>query len=330
MIHGNRRTFLTGAACSLMAGFLSPRAVAAEVIRVDRDELRTIVDPSAPLDTLFTGGRWLEGPCYSPASGGFVFSDVRENRMWLLRDDGSTQPFRVPSENANGNSLDAKGRLVTCEHRTRQVVRLEADGSKTVLADRYDGKRLNSPNDATLAPDGAIWFTDPTYGITKADEGIVAEREQTANRVYRIDPSGRVDAMTDALAQPNGIAISPDGRTLYVSETGGGRNPAVTNGIVSFSIGEDQRLASPRVLVPYSDGVPDGLALDIDGRLYAASADGVRIFDADGRSLGVIRTPKTAANLAFGGPSGRRLIITATDTVHGIDLMVRGLERSAS
>lgn len=276
--------------------------------------------------TLFTGGRWLEGPCYVPALKSLVVSDVKANRMWRLGDDGSSGPFRDPSENANGNVLDAEGRLVTCEHRRRRVVRLEADGAITVLADRYEGRRLNAPNDVVLAPDGALWFTDPTYGITKAEEGIVAEPEQAARRVYRIDPSGRLDAMTETMEQPNGIAIAPDGRTLYVSETGAGRNPAVANGIVAFHIGADGGLEGRRDFARYTEGVPDGLALDLDGRIYAASADGVRVFAPGGRFLGVIATPKAAGNLAFGGPGGRRLFIAATDAVHVVDMKVPGIE----
>ncbi|KQT53030.1 MULTISPECIES: SMP-30/gluconolactonase/LRE family protein [unclassified Aureimonas] len=324
MANWQRRAVLKGLVGGIVAGATLDRAHAAPTVDAERAALETILDPSAEMKTLFTGGRWLEGPCYLPDLESLVFSDVKTNRMWRLGDDGSTETFRDPSENANGNVLDGEGRLVTCEHRRRQVVRQEPDGSITVLADRYDGKRLNSPNDAVLAPDGAIWFTDPTYGITQPEEGIPAEPEQSARRVYRIDPSGRLDAKTDTLRQPNGIAISADGRTLYVSETGG--DATAPNGIVRFTIGDDGALADRQVFALYDKGVPDGLALDIEGRLYAGSIDGVRIFDEAGRPFGLIPTPKPAANLAFGGPDGRRLFVTATDSVHAIDLKVPGIE----
>ncbi|WP_235918930.1 SMP-30/gluconolactonase/LRE family protein [Aureimonas psammosilenae] len=301
-------------------------AEAAPLVRVDDPELASVIDPTARARTIFEGGKWCEGTCYVPALAGLVFSDVKSNRLWLVKDDGSREPYRDPSNNSNGNVLDAEGRLVTCEHRTRRVVRQEKDGTLTTLAETFEGKRLNSPNDAVLAPDGAIWFTDPTYGITQPAEGILAEPEQTARRVYRIDPSGRLEAKSDAFDQPNGIGFSPDGRVLYVSETGGGANPEGARGIHAFDVSAEGNLSGKRIFAAYDSGVPDGLAVDVEGRVYAASGDGVRIYGSDGRMLGRIATAKTVGNLAFGGPDGRRLFIAATDVIQVIDMKVAGVE----
>lgn len=318
-----RRLFLSGAGATLAIG--PERAGAAPLIRLDDRRLASVVDADAPVLTLYTGGRWCEGPCFAPALGGLVFSDVRANRMMVLGGDGVARVFRDPSNNANGNVLDARGRLVTCEHRGRRVVLREADGTLTVLAAAYRGQPLNSPNDAALGPDGAIWFTDPVFGITMPDEGIKAEPAQSARRVYRIDPSGEVEAMTEAVGQPNGIAFAPDGRTLYVSDASAAlKNPEGTRTILAFATGAGGPLPPPRVVATLEAGVPDGLATDVEGRLYAACFDGIRIYEPDGTMLGRIATATDAGNLAFGGQDGRRLFVCAGPTIHAIDLKVRG------
>ncbi|WP_244472275.1 SMP-30/gluconolactonase/LRE family protein [Methylobacterium sp. Leaf108] len=316
----SRRDVLAAAA----AGLTTAPVTAGPILRADDPGFSAVVDPGAQLRTLYAGGRWCEGPCFAPALGGLVFSDVRSNRMLVLGEDGEARTFRDPSNNANGNTLDAQGRLVTCEHRGRRVVRREADGGLTVLADSYAGKSLNSPNDAALGPDGAIWFTDPIYGITVPDEGIMAEPAQSARRVYRIAPSGGIAAMTEALDQPNGIAFSPDGRTLYVSDTGAAlKNPEGARAIYAFAVTAGP-LPAPRVFATLEAGVADGLAVDEAGRVYAACVDGVRVFGSSGAPLGRIATATAAANVAFGGPDGRRLFVCAGPAVHAIDLQVRG------
>lgn len=318
-----RRLFLSGAGAALASATYP--ATAAPVVRADDPRLDAVLDPDTPLRTLITGGRWYEGPCFASELGGLIVSDVRANRMLVVGADGTARTFRDPSNNANGNTLDAEGRLVTCEHRGRRVVRREADGRLTVLADSYDGKPLNSPNDAVLGPDGAIWFTDPIYGITVPDEGLMAEPAQAARRVYRIDPSGGIAAMTEAADQPNGIAFSPNGRILYVSDTGAAlKNPEGARAILAFSVTGSGKLPAPRIFATVEAGVADGLGVDEAGRVYAACFDGVRVFDPEGTLLGRIATATDAANLAFGGPNGRRLYICAGRTVHAIDLKVRG------
>ena len=301
-------------------------ARAASVVRVDDPRLEALIDPSAPLRTLFDDGRWCEGPCWAPRLGGLVFGDTKANRIRVLTEDGSTRTVFDPSENGNGNTLDAQGRLITCEHRTRRVVRREADGTKTVLADAFGGKRLNAPNDAVVAADGAVWFTDPVFGITQPEEGILAEPEQAARRVYRIVAPGtsaaKIEAMTEALDQPNGLAFAPDGRTLYVSESGAALNPEAGRAVMAFAVGADGRLGPPRTFAAIETGVPDGLKVDAAGQVYAACGDGIRIFAPDGTALGRIATPTPAANLAFGGSDGRRLFVAAGHAILAIDLRV--------
>ncbi|WP_375462379.1 SMP-30/gluconolactonase/LRE family protein [uncultured Methylobacterium sp.] len=317
MPHPHRRAVL-GAGLGLMAA-ATARADAL-VVRVDDARLETLIDPAAELRTLVRDGRWCEGPCWAPALGGLVFSDTKANRIRVLAADGAVRTFRDPADNSNGNALDGQGRLVTCEHRTRRVVRREPDGALTVLADSYGGRPLNSPNDAVLGPDGAIWFTDPVFGITQPEEGILAEPAQAARRVYRIAAPGAVQAMTEAVDQPNGLAFAPDGRRLYVSDSGAALNPEGARAILAFPVAADGALGPPATFAEIEAGVPDGLKVDAAGRVYAACVDGVRIFLPDGTRLGRIATPTAAANLAFGGSDGRRLFITAAGNVHAFDL----------
>ncbi|WP_132253882.1 SMP-30/gluconolactonase/LRE family protein [Methylobacterium segetis] len=316
----------------LAAGILTlalPRpARAAPVVRVLDARFASVVDPTARLETVYAGGRWCEGLCPAPHLGGLVFSDVKANRICILGDDGRARPFRDPSNNANGNTLDREGRLVTCEHRGRRVVRREPDGELTVLADSFAGRPLNAPNDAVLGPDGAIWFTDPVFGIRLPDEGVMAEPAQRARRVYRVAEPGRVEAMTDAADQPNGLAFAPDGRTLYLSDAGAALQPEGARTILAFPVGRGHRLGPKRPFAEVETGAPDGLAVDAQGRLYAACEDGVRVFDPDGTWLGRIATPRAAANLAFGGPDGRRLFVAAGSSIHAIDLTAAGARRA--
>lgn len=319
-----RRAILRHGLAALALTALPRAARAAPSVRVDDPELAAVLAPEARPELLYGQGRWCEGLCYAPRLGGLVVSDVRANRLLLIGDDRRVRTLRDPSNNANGNTLDGQGRLVTCEHRTRRVVRAEADGTLTVLADGYRGKRLNSPNDVVLAADGALWFTDPVFGIAMPDEGLMGPPEQAARRVYRIDPSGRLDAVTDAVGQPNGLAFSPDGTLLYVSDTGASlKNPEGARAILAFPV-QGGGLGAPRPFATLEAGVPDGLKVDEGGRVYAACFDGIRIFAPDGRRLGRIATATDSANLAFGGPHGRTLFFSAGSAVHAIDLKVRG------
>ena len=315
----DRRVVLAGVGMALGIATAPTFAAGMEMPTAMRD----VIDPDARMVTLYGDGRWLEGPAWDRRTGRLVFSDVKRNRIMAL-DSGPAVPWRDPSSNANGNAFDREGRLVTCEHLTRRVVRQEHDGRLTVLADRYGGKRLNSPNDLAVAPDGAIWFTDPVFGITVPEEGERAEPEQPGRFVYRIDPQGGLTVVADGFDQPNGIAFSPDARTLYVSETGSGLNTEGPREIRAFDVVDGRTLVRPRVLGRLRSGIPDGLAVDRNGRIFAATAAGAQLWAPDGRHLGTIPTPRTCGNIAFGGPDGRRLYLCATDALHAIDLKTGG------
>lgn len=320
----DRRSVLLGALSLASVPVLARPALA--FVRGEAEGMAAVAADGARLERLHGEGRWCEGPCWDRRRGGLVFSDVRRNQlMFLPGGRGPAVALRDPSDNTNGNILDRDDRLVSCRHRTRSVVREEADGTLTTIADGYGGRRLNSPNDAALAPDGAIWFTDPVFGIRQPDEGLMAEPEQPARRVYRIDPSsGAVEARVETMDQPNGIAFSPDGATLYVAEAGAGPNPEGAGGIRAFAVRDDGTLGAQRDFTPPDGGLVDGLAVDREGRVYAATGAGVAVHDPDGRRLGLIATPTPCANMAFGGKNGRRLFVTAGHEVFGIDLRVAG------
>jgi gluconolactonase len=300
-------------------------AASAVVIQSESPALAVLVDAAAGARTVHATGRWCEGPVWSPADGGLVFSDVRADRLLCLRPDRPAEVLRDPSNNANGNALDRQGRLLTCEHRGRALVRRGIDGRRVVLADRHDGRRLNSPNDLAVSADGAIWFTDPVFGITQPDEGLQAEPEQRARNVYRLDAGGRLTVATDTFDQPNGIAFSPDFRTLYVSESGASLDPdGGGREIRAFDLAGDGALRRERVFARMATGVPDGLKTDERGNVYAATADGIRIWRATGEPLGLIRTASACSNLAFGGTDGRTLFICNGMQVHALPMRVSG------
>ncbi|PSL04021.1 gluconolactonase [Haloactinopolyspora alba] len=276
------------------------------------------VKSDARLERLASGCRWTEGPVYVPAWRQLIWSDIPNDRM--LRWDeptGTVGVFRAPSGYANGHTLDRQGRLVSCEHGRRRVTRTEPDGSITVLADRFDGKRLNSPNDVVVGSDGSVWFTDPAYGIDSDYEGHRADSEIGACHVYRIDPgSGTVHVVGDDFDRPNGLAFSPDERRLYVTDSG-------RDHIRAFDVTIDGGLSGGDVLAGSGGGV-DGVRVDRLGRLWAATRDGVRCIDADGTALGTLRVPEPVANLTFGGPKGNRLFVCATTSVYSILTDVNG------
>ncbi len=322
----NRRLFLalTGSGAALALGGLPARAQP-RVAPSGEASLSGLVSAGAPIRTIYTGGQWCEGPVWLPERGALVFSDVRANRMMIVVPGEEAETFREPSDNANGSILDAAGRLVTCEHRTRRVVREEADGTIVPIAEAYEGRPLNSPNDAALAPDGAVWFTDPIFGITVPDEGIQAEPEQSANGVYRIDPQdGSLARMIDSISQPNGIVFSADGRTLYVAEAAGALDESRPGEIIAFPMDEDGRRGEGRIFATIEEGIPDGLAMDESGNLYAGCFDGARIYAPDGTLRGRIATEDTCVNLTFGGPDHRTLFFTEGHSVHAVDMEVAG------
>ena len=281
--------------------------------------------PHESVEQIWTGGRWCEGPAWFPAHGTLVWSDIPGNRMlrWDERNN-TVGEFRKPSNNTNGNTVDRQGRLISCEHLSRTVTRTEHDGSITVLADRWMGKRLNSPNDAVVHSDGAIWFTDPDYGIMSEYEGQRAESEIGACHVYRIDPhSGAVERVTDDFDKPNGLAFSPDESILYIADTGASHHPGGPRHIRKFAV-SGSTLRDQGVFAVCDNGLFDGFRVDVKGRLWSSAADGVHVFHPDGTLLGKIRIPEIVANVCFGGLKRNRLLICATSSLYSVYLNTTG------
>jgi len=277
---------------------------------------------------LWTGARWSEGPAWFAAHGTLVWSDIPNNRMLRYDDlNGTVGTFRAPSNNSNGNTVDREGRLVTCEHLARRVTRTEHDGRITVLADRWQGKRLNSPNDVVVGSDGSVWFTDPSYGILSDYEGAPAESEIGACHVYRVDPAtAAVERVADDFVKPNGLAFSPDESLLYIADTGASHDPDGPRHIRRFKVGSDGRsLASSTVFATCGNGLFDGFRVDTRGRLWCSARDGVHTYAPDGRLLGKILIPETVANVCFGGPKRNRLYICATSSLYAVYLKANGL-----
>lgn len=274
-----------------------------------------VLASDAALLALYDQALFSEGPVWWPARNLLVWSDIEGRRVLGWSADGAVDVVRDATPFTNGNALAADGALLSCEHGLRGISRTTAAGETTLLVTRYRGRRLNSPNDLVVGPDGAIWFTDPAYGIQNPRQGCPAEPELDHRSVYRFHPgTGALERMAD-VEQPNGIGFSPDGRTLYVSDSDLGRHE-----IVAFDVGEEGALAGRRVFRVMEPGVPDGFAVDARGWIWSSSGSGVQVFAADGEPLGLIPTPHTCSNCAFGGPDGRRLFITGEESLWAIDL----------
>ncbi len=279
----------------------------------------------ARVERLWTGGRWLEGPAWFPAGRYLVCSDIPNNRMLRFDEtDGSVSVFRQPSLNSNGNTVDREGRLISCEHLSRKVSRTEIDGSITVIADRYRGKRFNSPNDAVVKSDGSVWFTDPPYGILIDYEGGRAKSEIGANHVYRVDPNGTVSIAADDFDKPNGIAFSPDEKFLYVADTGASHRPGGPKHIRKIAV-HGKKLGKSTVFADCTAGMFDGFRLDSEGRIWTSAADGVHCYEKGGKLIGKIRIPELVANVCFGGPKLNRLFICGTTSLYSAYLAVNGI-----
>jgi gluconolactonase len=286
--------------------------VAAPVVHDPR--FAEVLGPDAALLSLYDQALFCEGPAWWAARGMLVWSDIEGRRVLGWSPDGAVDVVSDAAPFPNGNAVDADGRLLTCEHGTRGIRRTDPDGASMLLATHYEGRRLNSPNDVVVAADGAIWFTDPTYGIQNPKQGCPAEPELDHRSVYRLDPrTGALTRMAD-LEQPNGIAFAPDGRTLYVSDSDLGRHQ-----VLAFDVGADGALAGRRVFRTIEPGVPDGFCVDARGWVWSSSGSGVQVFSAAGEPLGLIPTPHTCSNCTF-APDGRRLFITGEESLWAVDL----------
>lgn len=277
-------------------------------------------------EVLFGDGGWNEGPSYFPASHTLVWSDIPNDRLMRFDElSGSVHVFRQPSMHSNGNTVDRQGRLVTCEHGARRVTRTEFDGRITVLADRHDGKPLNSPNDAVVKSDGSVWFSDPTYGIDSDYFGHRTERAQPGAFVYRLPPGGGApEAVITTMGQPNGLAFSTDEQQLYVvdtARTGGAKLPCH---IRRFDIGADGLPTDRGVLIDATAGLFDGIRVDDQDRIWAGAGDGVHCYDAQGRLLGKILLDCPVINLCFGGPKRNILYLCAPHQLLRLPVRARG------
>lgn len=334
-----------------------------DVITVD-PAFGPYVVPNSAIRRLWTAALWAEGPAWNSLGRFLIWSDIPNDRqMRWLEEDGHVGVFRSRSNNSNGNTFDRQGRQISCEHITRRVVRYELDGSATILADRFDGKPFNSPNDVEQHADGSYWFTDPPYGGLlyegMPDEaggpsnpqgrinprlgqaaGIAVGKRALPNALYRIDPTGRIDQiLTDAqVPNPNGLCFSPDHKTLYLSSTGKGPGDTGAGGkgeIYAFDVGDGPKLSNQRLFSDcVVDGVkcgPDGMRADVDGNLWVASNagravgyNGVTVWSPQGKLIGRIRLPEVCGNLTFGGPKRNRLFMTASQSLYAVYVNTQG------
>jgi gluconolactonase len=277
---------------------------------------------NAPVKRLATGFDWVEGPVWFGDLGCLLFSDIPNNRILRWTEDGVTT-FRQPSNYANGHTRDRQGRLISCQHGTRSVTRTDWDGSVTVVADGFDGKPLNSPNDVIVTKDGSIWFTDPHYGISTDYEGFRATQELPC-QVYRIDPTGSIEAVITDMACPNGLAFSPGESRLYVADTGRMFHSDPQHIRVYDMVGG--RPVNGRVFHTISPGCADGIRCDSDGNLWSSAADGVHCIAPDGHLMGKILVPELVSNICFGGRAKHRLFITASTSVYSVILNRNGVQ----
>ena len=305
-----------------IAGLSLVCLAAGPVVRVAADfdirneaEFRKIFPKGAKVTKLAGGFGFTEGPVWIARDGGYlVFSDIRKNQMnkWTAKDGITT--FREPSRNANGNTLDRQGRLITAEHSGRRVSIMEKDGSVVTVVDRFDGRKLNSPNDVVVKSDGTFWFTDPPYGLPQGEE-----KEQAGNYVFRHDPATNTTTMlVPDFDRPNGLCFSPDEKKLYIADSGKPHHIRV------FDVARNGTLGNGRVFAVIEKGVPDGIRCDPKGRVWSSSGSGVDVLAPDGSLIVKINLPEEAANLCFGGSDGRRLFITAREGLYAVQTKVTG------
>jgi gluconolactonase len=284
--------------------------------------------PLASVERLWTGGRWGEGPVWLGDQRCVLWSDIPNDRILRWDEEsGAVTTFRKSSNNANGNTRDRQGRLVTCEHRGRRVVRTEYDGSLTVIADSYDGRPLNSPNDVVVKSDGSIWFTDPPFGVLGWYEGEKHEPQQPHTNVYRVDgQTGAISLVADDINHPNGLAFSPDESVLYIVES-----RSEPRNILAYDL-DGARLRNRRVFIRCESGeTPDGFRVDTAGNLWCGwgmgseAWDGVRVFNAAGAPIGHISLPERCANVCFGGRHRNRLFMAASHSLYALYVNTQGV-----
>ena len=269
---------------------------------------------------------WVEGPVWMGDAGCLLFSDIPNNRICRWTEETGVSTYRCPSNYANGHTRDRQGRLISCEHGTRRVTRTEHDGSITVVADQFEGRKLNSPNDVVVKSDGTIWFTDPHYGIATDYEGYRSEQELSCN-VYRVDPTdGAMEAVATDFQCPNGLAFSPDESLLYISDTGAAYDPSAERHIRVFDVVDGCSLRRGDVFHKVDVGVSDGIRLDSDGNVWSSAGDGVHCISPQGKLLGKILVPEKVSNLCFGGRAKHVLFMTGFTSVYSIVVNRSGVQ----
>lgn len=286
--------------------------------------------PNVHVDKLYTGCRWAEGPAWFAAGRYLVWSDIPNDRMLRWDEtDGSVSVFRQPANNSNGNTVDLEGRLVSCEHRERRVTRTGHDGKIVTLADRFEGRRFNSPNDVVVKSDGSVWFTDPSYGIDSDYEGDAAVSEIVACNVFRVDPlSGVVTRVAGDFVQPNGLAFSADESLLYIADTGATHVKDGPRHVRRFKVSADgASISGGEIFSSCAVGLYDGFRVDTHGNLWLSVGDGVHCLSNDGTLLGKILIPETVSNVCFGGPKLNRLFICGTTSLYSVYLNTRAAPR---
>ena len=293
-----------------------------QAVAIYDQRMNSIIDPDSKLEKLAGGAKHSEGVVYIPKDDRVIFSDVSGDRLFRWSAADGTSIIRESGfYYQNGNAIDLEGRLVSCSHGKRGIMRREHNGEWEVICDRYQGNRLNSPNDLIVKSDGTIWFTDPPFGLTQPDEGCGGQQEQAGSFVYRFDPNtGEIDAVIKEMERPNGLAFSPDESILYVSDTSQVNYIQGHHYIRAYDLVNNQQVANSRVFAVIEPGQPDGIKVDKQGNVFTSSADSVQVYASNGDRLGKIFVPEIVANLAFGGQEGDRLFITAGGSLYGINL----------
>lgn len=294
-----------------------------DIVALDNRFRRYIIGNTS-IRRLHTGTHWAEGPAWNGVGRYLVWSDIPSNvQLRWIEDDGRTTVFRNPAGNSNGNTFDYEGRQLSCEH-ARRVVRYEPNGGVTVIADKFEGKRLNSPNDIVVHPDGGIWFTDPPYGINGNYEGFKADKE-VKEAVYRADPkTGQLTKITDEVVGPNGICFSPDYKKLYVADTGAGAREMKVWDVDGKIARNGKRFIALDIPGTGAPSAADGIRCDVDGNIWAGARPGVQIVAPTGERIGMIRLPEACANVCFGGAKRNRLFMTASQSLYAVYVQTTG------